>query len=173
MPVTSQHALIRRSIDKVWNEGDIELADELFTDDYVNHGGLIPDLLVGPEMIKLSVVIYRRAFPSLHISVNELRTHRGIVTLSWTAREERQRDTCYATGVSAATTHVTGTLRIRCADGKIAESWVAWERGSSRGVWPIAPSIPRCSQSEGAHALLGEPWSASLYERSGRERGRR
>jgi hypothetical protein len=50
-------ALVRRVIDEIWNAGDIDLADELFASTYVNHGGLIPDLVKGPECIKFSVAL--------------------------------------------------------------------------------------------------------------------
>jgi len=40
------------------------VADEVFSPDYTNHGGLIPDLVRGPEAIKISVALYRIAFPT-------------------------------------------------------------------------------------------------------------
>ena len=134
MPTTSQHALIRRAIRHIWNEGRINMADELFAFDYVNHGGLIPDLVSGPEAIKVSVALYRRAFPWLQISVDELRTHAGIITLSWTARNCRPGDEPPGDGVSAQPGRLTGKTRIRCVDGKIAESWTAWNSQSLHAV---------------------------------------
>ena len=38
--------LVQRVIDEIWNAADLDLADELFAATYVNHGGLIPDLVV-------------------------------------------------------------------------------------------------------------------------------
>ena len=37
-------AVVRRAVEEVWNQRDLDVADALFTHDYVNHGGLIPDL---------------------------------------------------------------------------------------------------------------------------------
>jgi len=65
-------ALVRRAVEEIWNRGDLALADALFAPSYVNHGGLIPDLVHGPEAIKISVALYRTAFPDLHISVASL-----------------------------------------------------------------------------------------------------
>jgi hypothetical protein len=135
MPTTSQYALIRRTVREIWNEGRIELADELFASNYVNHGGLIPDLVSGPEAIKISVVLYRRAFPRLHVSVDELRTSDGIVTLCWTAWNSRPDDATQGNGVPAAPPgRLTGSTYIRCVDGKIAESWTTWNGESMRAV---------------------------------------
>jgi len=40
--------LVRRAVEEIWNQGDLTLADVLFAPSYVNHGGLIPDLVCGP-----------------------------------------------------------------------------------------------------------------------------
>src|ERR1700740_3328330 len=76
----------QRVIDEIWNAGDLELADELFGATYVNHGGLIPDLVAGLEGVKFSVALYRRAFPDLHLCADELSTNGETMKLRWTAR---------------------------------------------------------------------------------------
>jgi hypothetical protein len=48
-------------IEAIWVRGELKVADALFTHDYIHHGGLISDLIRGPEAIKLSVVLYRSA----------------------------------------------------------------------------------------------------------------
>lgn len=63
MQSMDNEALVRRGIDAIWNRGELVVADELFGPDYVNHDGLIPDLVHGPEAIKISVALYRVAFP--------------------------------------------------------------------------------------------------------------
>src|ERR1700693_2794284 len=79
-------ALVQRVIDEIWNAGNVDLADELFAPAYVNHGGLIPDLVEGPEGIKFSVAFYHTAFPDLHVAVDDLTVDKDAVILSWTAR---------------------------------------------------------------------------------------
>src|ERR1700731_5311937 len=85
-------ALVQRVIDEIWNGGNLDLADELFAPTYVNHGGLIPDLVQGPEGIKFSVAFYHAAFPSLHVEVNDLEVDKDAVILSWTARGRGSAD---------------------------------------------------------------------------------
>src|ERR1700730_10246869 len=77
--------LVHLIIEEIWNRGELELADVVFTDDYVNHGGLIPDLVRGPEAIKLSVVLYRSAFPTFQIAVDELTAEGEAIVLRWVA----------------------------------------------------------------------------------------
>src|SRR5688500_6322882 len=68
----NNEALVRRAIEAIWNRGELGVADDLFAHDYVNHDGLIPDLVRGPEAIKISVAFYRIAFPDFYITVEEL-----------------------------------------------------------------------------------------------------
>ena len=65
--------LVRRAVEEIWNQGHLALADVLFAPTYVNHGGLIPDLLHGPEAIKSGVALYRAAFPDFYLTVEALR----------------------------------------------------------------------------------------------------
>lgn len=134
MPTTAQRALIRRVVRDIWNEGDVDASDDLFASDYVNHGGLIPDLVSGPEAIKISVVLYRRAFPWLYVSIDELQSNGEVVTLTWTARNDRPDDLPHHGVAQAQPNHLTGKTRIRCMHGKIAESWTTWNSGALRAV---------------------------------------
>ena len=111
-------ALVRRAVEEIWNQGELDVADALFSADYVNHAGLIPDLLCGPEAIKLSVALYRTAFPDLQISVDELTAKQDTVLLRWTARSAAR----------ATQGTLTGIIVSRCAGGKIVESWTSWDQ---------------------------------------------
>src|SRR5690242_19828039 len=82
----AHEALVRQAIELIWNRGDLDAADELFAPDYVNHYGLIADLVLGPEAIKVSAALHRVAFPCLHVSVDEISTVDDAVLLRWTAR---------------------------------------------------------------------------------------
>ncbi|MEO7911744.1 MAG: ester cyclase [Roseiflexaceae bacterium] len=78
--------LVRRVVEEIWNRGKLDVADVLFATDYINHAGVIPDFVRGPEAIKISVAFYRAAFPNLHITIDALTAKRDAVLLRWTAR---------------------------------------------------------------------------------------
>jgi hypothetical protein len=84
--------LVRQAIDEIWNGGHLELADQIFSSDYVNHGGLIPDLVHGPEAIKVSVVLYRRAFPQFRLTVIDLFAQEQSIALRWAAHRAPDRN---------------------------------------------------------------------------------
>src|SRR5690348_11930832 len=72
-------AVVRRVVEEIWNRGQLEVADEVFAPAYVNHDGLITDLVRGPEAIKISVALYRLAFPNLEITIDHLLADQGRV----------------------------------------------------------------------------------------------
>ena len=83
--------LVRQVIEEIWNAGDLDLADRLFAPDYINHGGLIPDLVRGPEAIKVSVVLYRTAFPQFRLAVLDLLAEGQSVAVRWAAHRTPHR----------------------------------------------------------------------------------
>src|ERR1700674_3161656 len=117
-------ALVQRVIDEIWNAGQNDLADDLFAVTYVNHGGLVSDLVQGPEGIKVGVALFRAAFPDLHISVDSLSAIEGIVQLHWTAMPDSRGGP--ADAVSARHS-LTGETKSSVVDGRIAESWTSWD----------------------------------------------
>lgn len=116
MPKIDPTALVRRAIEAIWNQGDLTVADVIFANDYRNHAGLITNLVRGPEAIKVSVALYRTAFPDLQISIDALTAQRDAVLLRWTARSPAHYGT------------LTGLFVCRIAGDQIAESWTQWDQ---------------------------------------------
>jgi steroid delta-isomerase-like uncharacterized protein len=123
--------LVHLLVDEVWNRGELEMADALFTDDYVNHGGLIPDLIRGPEAVKLSVALYRSAFPDFYIAINDVTTEEAATVIWWVAHS---RPTLTGGGADREG-GLRGITRCRLRDGKIAESWTAWDSRAALVRW--------------------------------------
>lgn len=115
-----------RAIEAICNRGELAEADALFTPDYVNHGGLIPDLVRGPEALKVAVALYRSAFPDFRVVVAALRASGTTVLLRWTADRHPARAAAVTTSARAGG-GVTGITRGRLVGGKIAESWTRWD----------------------------------------------
>ena len=130
-------ALVRRAVEEIWNRSELDVADVLFAANYVNHAGLIPDVLRGPEAIKISVAFYRTAFPNFHITMEELTAKRDAVVLRWTARSSAP----LVGGASSATQGtLTGIIVSRCADGQIVESWTHWDQAGVLEQLGLRPS---------------------------------
>jgi SnoaL-like polyketide cyclase len=119
-------ALVHRVVDEIWNAGNIDLADELFAPTYMNHGGLIPDLVQGPEGIKWSVAFYRAAFPGLHVAIDDLRAENDRVTLRWTAGNHVPDEGAGSSPAREGGT-VSGRTSSHLVNGQVVESWTSWD----------------------------------------------
>jgi SnoaL-like polyketide cyclase len=117
MSASANENIARLAIEAIWNRGHLDVADELFAVGYVNHNGLITDLVAGPESIKISAALHRLAFPDLCVLVDELSTDREVVVLRWTA----------SSGTAPRQKSLTGVVRSRFGGGKIVESWTEWD----------------------------------------------
>ena len=144
-------ALVRRAVEEIWNRGQLDLADGLFASAYINHAGLIPDFVRGPEAIKISVALYRTAFPNLHITVDALTAKRDAVLLRWTARNSAG-PASRAAGVPPGT--LTGMIVSRCAGNQIAESWTQWDQA---GVIEQLGFVPRARPPGRVSSERGSP----------------
>jgi steroid delta-isomerase-like uncharacterized protein len=76
-------AIVRRIVQEIWNGGNLDLADELITPDYVDNvaGSGSP---VGPEGFKDAVSGVRDAFPDFTITINDMISEGDKVALVWT-----------------------------------------------------------------------------------------
>jgi predicted SnoaL-like aldol condensation-catalyzing enzyme len=119
-------AIVRRVVEHIWNGGDLALADCLFAAEYVNHGGLIVDLVHGPEAIKISVALIRTAFPTFHITIERITAEGDTVTLHWTAHNAAPTDRVTNKGTGRGES-VIGTTLSSLVAGQIVESWTDWD----------------------------------------------
>ena len=65
-------AAIRRLYNQVYNEGDIGLIDEMYSPDAELHIAGIPEDPFGPQPIKELATMTRTAFPSVHVTIDDL-----------------------------------------------------------------------------------------------------
>ena len=75
-------ALARRVFEEIWNAGELDVADEVFDADYVNHGlGIEP----GPAPFKQYVSAYLSAFPDCRFTIEDEVAEEDKVVTRWTA----------------------------------------------------------------------------------------
>ena len=63
-------AIMRRIYEEIFNEGKLELADELVAPEMVNHTA--PGAPCGTEPVKRLVAMLRGAFPDHHIAIDDM-----------------------------------------------------------------------------------------------------
>jgi steroid delta-isomerase-like uncharacterized protein len=122
MSVEENRALIQRFVEEAFNRGNLGVVDEIYAPDYVGHTAGLPEQTPGPEGVKELVGLYRRAFPDLHTTIEDIVTEGDRVAYRWTAVGTHQGELM---GVPPSSNRVelTGITIERIANGKIAENW--------------------------------------------------
>jgi len=129
---------VRLFVEAVWNEGRLELIDELIAADYL---GLLPCAdtgVAGPEGVRRLVSSRRRAHPGLYIKIEDQIAEDELVVTRWLA-------TATATGVQPAAVRAR---RIPCCAGISIIRLLAGKQVDSRTEYTKLTSglAPRVSQ---------------------------
>jgi steroid delta-isomerase-like uncharacterized protein len=123
MSIESNKAITRRVWEEIFSHGNMALADEIFSPDYIDGGpAVLPGLPPGPESGKIIASVYRNAFPDLHITVDEQIASDDKVMTRWTARGTHNGELAGIPPTGKSIT-VTGVTIDRIVNGLIVESW--------------------------------------------------
>lgn len=113
----------RRIAEEMWTEGNLSVADDLYTEDCLLH---VPGRPVGqgPEAIKAWVKETRTAFPDMSITLTQTFSCEGATCGTWTMagthEGEMARMGIPPTGEEI---EMTGLYITRMEGGRIAEEW--------------------------------------------------
>jgi steroid delta-isomerase-like uncharacterized protein len=84
---------IRRWIEEGWNQGNVDIADEIYASDFRAIDIHDPsETLRGPEGIKRSVIKVRTAFPDIHLTIDHLVAEADLVVGAFTIRGTHKGD---------------------------------------------------------------------------------
>lgn len=112
--------VVRRYVEAIYNQGDLDQAAELVTADYVNHAGF--QTVEGVQGLQAFAGMLRTAFPDFHevledqIEAGDKEVHRYTIT----GTHQGEFLGIPATGKKIS---VSGITIARLRDGKIAEEW--------------------------------------------------
>ena len=122
MSAEETKAVARRINDEVWNQGNLDVIDELIADDAVISIVGAPQEIRGPAGFREFVTMYRTAFPDLRITVDEQIGEGDVVVNRWTATGTHEGDLMgiAATGKQATT---AGININRISGGKLVQGW--------------------------------------------------
>lgn len=124
MSMEQNKALARRGFEEIFGQGNLAVADEVYTKDFVGHAA--PDEIKGPEGIKRFVSTFRSAFPDLQFTVEDQIAEGDKVVSRWTARGTHEGE---FRGIASTGKQVmiTGITVQRIAGGRIVEGWTNWD----------------------------------------------
>jgi len=106
---------------KMWNEGDLSIADELYTSDYVRHHP-VPEAEASLDELKATVISNRSLFPDYRLAFGEMIVEgdRLIVFATMTGTNTAPLEDNAATGNRV---RMNGIYIFLIEEKKIAEEW--------------------------------------------------
>lgn len=112
--------MIRRAIEEVYSQGNLDLIDELVSPDFIAHSP--SEELHGPDGVKQSVMELRTAFPDLHVTIEDQVAEGDRVVTRWTATGTH---TGPFRGIPPTGNRgkIAGIEIDRIVDGKAVECW--------------------------------------------------
>jgi len=115
-------SLVKRFYEEVWGKGNLDVADEVFAEDYVRHDFRAGNPTPGPEGQKQIAAAFRAAFPDLRWDVEILVGADEFVVGRWTASGTHSGTWA---GVEPTGRSITfsGANIFRFEGGRVVEIW--------------------------------------------------
>ena len=124
-PVSQQErnkAVARRVFDEIFNQSKFQVADEIYSRDFVNHGQHKDADLAQDQA---AVHFEKQACPDLKMTIGPMLAESDLVSVLWTARGTNTARVGWlpATGVKI---ELRGITIWRIVDGRIREEWTSF-----------------------------------------------
>jgi steroid delta-isomerase-like uncharacterized protein len=114
--------LARRYFEEVWNQGKVDVLDELLAPDYINHTPSTGRPPKGPDGLKPIVLAIRRAFPDLHFTIEDVIVTPETVVIRTTMTGTHEGD-LFGIPPTRRKVSVMQIQIERIKDGRIVEHW--------------------------------------------------
>ena len=119
MNIETNKVIVQKYIE-LWSTGNLALADEVLSDDFVDHTH--PQQASGPESVKQAVQAFREGFPDVHVAIEQIIGEGDLVAFRFTMRGTHLG--MFAGFPPTGKVDVlTGVDFIRIANGKMMELW--------------------------------------------------
>jgi steroid delta-isomerase-like uncharacterized protein len=134
-------ALSKRFAEEIFNQGKLQLADELVASNATFYDANAPGgKFTGPEGFKQFAQIYRGAFPDLRITINDQVAEGDKVVNRWSATGTHKGQLMGIAPTGKYST-VTGMNIDRYQNGKIVESWSNYDMFGMLQQLGVVPAL--------------------------------
>ena len=121
MSAVENKAIVRRYLG-VYEQGNIELLDELLAPDYINHTPATPDQPTGPEGVKGVVTMFRGAMLDLRVVVEDMIAEGDKVAVRYTLEGTHEGE-LFGVPPTGQRLSIKSISVERVSNGKIREHW--------------------------------------------------
>ena len=115
--------LSRRVVEEVLVAGNLDVVDEIISEDYVHHDPAMPEEGHGHESLKEFASMYRLAFPDVHVEIEDMIAEGDRVATRWVASGTHEGELMGISLTGGNRVTVAGTTIDRLVDGQIEETW--------------------------------------------------
>ena len=123
MSAEENRTLIRRFYDEGWTQNNLDVYDELVTDDFEDHQA-VPGLPPGREGFKALNVMFRAAFPDLRVDIDNVVAEDDKVGCRWRSTGTHAGG-LFGIPPTGNRVDVTATVFYRVENGRLAEGWIS------------------------------------------------
>lgn len=122
MSTETNKAICRRMLEQLWNQHRVDLVQEFFTEDVVQHIAGGPPVTPGPEGIKEGLTMSLAAFPDNQLTIDDEIAEGDKVVFRWSSTGTHQGELM---GIPPTGKQITrsGAAIYRLDNGRIAEVW--------------------------------------------------
>ena len=118
-----ENKAIMRRFWEVWEQGNIDLLDELLSPDYINHNLATPGLSSGPEGVKAVVSMFRSAMPDIKVVVEDIIAESDKVATRYALEGTHRGGELFAVPPTGQRLSIKSITVERVLDGRIREHW--------------------------------------------------
>ena len=121
MSAEENKAIVRRFWG-VWEEGNIDLVDELLAADHINHNPASPDQPTGAEGVRQVVSMFRSAMPDLKVVIEDMIAEGDKVAVRYTLEGTHEGE-LFGVPPTGRRLSIKSIAVERVSDGKLREHW--------------------------------------------------
>jgi predicted ester cyclase len=161
-PVERNKAVVRRIFDEIFNQGKLDVADELLTPDTAVH---VPfeHPGSGPAALKKIVGSLRGGFPDIQLEIEDMLGEGDKVAVAWHSTRQTHLGPYRGLPPTRRSVHVSGIDILRFEDGRVAEfSMHLDELGAVRQMGVVPPE--GISSARRAAFVLGSLFRFAFLE---------
>jgi steroid delta-isomerase-like uncharacterized protein len=118
--------VVRRWLDEGWTQGDVAVAADLLTEDFVLHDPVANREVAGRDAEQALITGFRKAIPDLAFTIDDLLADGDGVTIRWTAKGTHDGE-LLGVAPTGRPLEIRGVDMYRLQEGRIAESWTFWD----------------------------------------------
>ena len=123
-------ALVRRFFDEAWNQGRVEILDEIVAADYTSHNKLDVEVH-GPDGLRAAITDQRASFPDLVTTIEDMIAEGDRVAVRAVDRGTFEHE-FLGMEPTGRRFEITWIDIFRIEDGKLAEAWLELDFGDFR-----------------------------------------